>query len=107
MRIKNWKGLKPYLYCLLFAFLFLLVCSKNSFLYRMNDWVDANAFFTVGKGMVRGVVPYQSLFEQKGPLLYFIYGIGSLFSYTTFYGVFILELLSFSVFLYYVYKSLC
>ncbi len=102
--IKNKKWIKPYLYCFGIAFLFLMICSKNSFLYRINDWVDANAFFTVGKGMVRGVVPYQSLFEQKGPLLYLIYGIGSLISYRSFLGVFILEVLSFSIFLYYTYK---
>lgn len=102
--IKNKRWVKPYLYCLGIAFLFLMVCSKNSFLYRINDWVDANAFFTVGKGMVRGVVPYQSLFEQKGPLLYLIYGIGSLISYKSFFGVFLLEVISFSVFLYYTYK---
>ena len=102
--IKNKKWVKPYLYCFGIAFLFLMICSKNSFLYRINDWVDANAFFTVGKGMVRGVVPYQSLFEQKGPLLYLIYGIGSLISYKSFLGVFILEVFSFSIFLYYTYK---
>lgn len=72
----------------------------------MNDWVDANAFFTVGKGMVRGMVPYQALFEQKGPLLYFIYGIGSIISYKNFIGVFILEVFSFSIFLYYTYKTM-
>jgi len=102
MKIKGW--IKPYLYCFLIAFLFLMVCSKNSSLYYMNDWVDANAFFTVGKGMVRGIVPYQSLFEQKGPLLYLIYGIGSFIHYQSFLGVFILEVFSFSIFLYFTYK---
>lgn len=102
--MKNKKWIKPYLYCLSISFLFLMICSKNSFFYQINDWVDANAFFTVGKGMVRGLVPYQALFEQKGPLLYLIYGIGSLISYKSFIGVFILEVFSFSIFLYYTYK---
>lgn len=84
-----------------------MICSKNSFLYRINDWVDANAFFTVGKGMVRGIVPYRDIFEQKGPLLYFIYGLGSLISYRSFIGVFILEVFFFSVFLYYSQKIAC
>lgn len=98
---------KKYLYmvyCFLVAFVFLLITSKNSFLYTFNDWVDANAFFTVGKSMFHGVVPYRDLFEQKGLLLYVIYGIGYLFSNTTFYGVFILEVLFFTVFLYYCHK---
>ena len=89
------------------AFLILLFTSKNSFLFKLNDWVDANAFYTVGKGMMNGVIPYRDLFEQKGPLLYVIYGIGYLFSPTTFHGVFILEVLFFTVFLYYIHKIIC
>ena len=45
----------------------LLICSKNSPLYPYNDWVDGNAFFTMGKGMFNGKVPYKDLFEQKKP----------------------------------------
>lgn len=92
------------LYCLILAFLTLLITSKNSFLYPLNDWVDANAFFTVGKSMFNGVVPYKDIFEQKGLILYFIYGIGYLFSPKSFHGVFILEVLFFTVFLYFVHK---
>lgn len=93
-----------YFYSLLVAFLILLFTSKNSFLYKLNDWVDANAFFTVGKSMMNGVVPYKDLFEQKGLILYVIYGIGYLLCHKAFYGVFILEVISFSVFLYYAHK---
>ena len=95
---------KYYYFCLALAFIALMLTSKNSFLYEFNDWVDANAFFTMGKSMMRGVVPYKELFEQKGIFLYFIYGIGSLLSYNTFHGVFILEVVSFSIFLYYAHK---
>lgn len=98
------KNILWYLFCLLVAFLFLLFTSKNSFLYTFNDWVDANAFFTVGKSMFHGVVPYRDLFEQKGPLLYVIYGLGSLITPTSFYGVFLFEVLFFSIFLYYCHK---
>ena len=70
----------------------LLICSKNSPLYPYNDWVDGNAFFTMGKGMFNGKVPYKDLFEQKGPLLYLIYGIGYLISHDTFLGVYLLKL---------------
>ena len=89
---------KYYLYCLLVSFIILMFTSKNSFLYPFNDWVDANAFFTMGKSMFQGVVPYKDLFEQKGLILYFIYGIGSLISFKSFIGVFILEVISFSIF---------
>ena len=95
---------KYYFYALLLSFIILLITSKCSFLYPFNDWVDANAFFTVGKSMFKGVIPYKDIFEQKGILLYFIYGIGSLISYKNFYGVFILEVFSLSIFLYYAHK---
>lgn len=101
MKEKNWKILG---YCFLLSILFLLIGTKSSPLYQFNDWVDANIFFTVGKSMVRGVVPYVELFEQKGPLLYLIYGIGSLISYKTFFGVFLLEVAFFTIFLYYTYR---
>ncbi len=98
------KKNKYLIYCFFLSFFVLLITSKNSFLYPINDWVDANAFFTVGKGMMNGVIPYKDLFEQKGILLYLIYGIGYLISHKTFYGVFIIEILFFTVFLYYNYK---
>ena len=59
----------------LIIFIILLLTSKNSFLYPLNDWVDENAFFTMGKSLMNGVVPYRDLYEQKGPLLYLIFGI--------------------------------
>ena len=94
-------------FSIIVSLLFLAICSKSSFLYPFNDWVDANAFFTVGKGMFHGKVPYKDLVDTKGPLLYFIYAIGYSFSHTTFLGIYILEVLSFTIVLIYFYKILC
>ena len=71
-------------YCFFLSILFLLICTKSSPLYPFNDWVDSNAFFTMGKGMINGKVLYRDLFEQKGPLLYFIHGLSYLISNKTF-----------------------
>lgn len=95
---------KKILYCILISITFLLICTKSSPLYRINDWYDAQCFFTVGKSMINGKIPYLDLFEQKGPLLFLLYGIASLISNNSFIGVFILEVISYSVFLYYVSK---
>lgn len=99
--LRNWKTI---VYCLIISFLFLAICSKSSFLYPFNDWADANCFFTMGKGMFNGKVLYADLFDQKGPLIFLYYGIASLISYKTFIGVFIIEVISFSIFLYYAHK---
>lgn len=80
-------------YLLLAAFGILFIASRSSYLYPCNDWNDANSYFSVGKGMMNGKVPYRDIFDQKGPLLYFLYGLAYLVSNTTFTGVFLLELL--------------
>ena len=68
--MKKKKTVFIYCFCLLTATMILLFCSQNSPLYPMNDWVDVNAFFTVGKGMMNGLVPYKDLFEQISLPLY-------------------------------------
>ena len=98
----NW--LWVFSYCIIISLLFLLICTRSSPLYPFNDWMDSNAYFTVGKGMMNGLIPYRDLFEQKGPLLYLIHGLAYLISNTTFLGIFIFEVVSFSVFLYYCHK---
>ncbi len=91
-------------YCLLISILFLIICTKTSPLYKINDWYDANAFFTVGKSMFHGKVPYLELFEQKGPLLYLIYGLASIISYNSFIGVFLIEIIFMTISFYYISK---
>ena len=92
------------LFFITISILFLIIGTKSSPLYKINDWYDAECFFTMGKSMIKGVVPYLNLFEQKGPLLFFIYGIASLLSENSFLGVFILEIISYTIFLYYIDK---
>ena len=82
------------------AFGVLAVCSKSSFLYPMNDWVDVNCFFTVGRGILHGLVPYRDLYEQKGPLIYFLFALAGRISESSFLGVYLLEGACFACFLY-------
>ena len=67
----------------------------------MNDWVDVNCFVTVGKSLLSGQVLYRDIYEQKGPLLYFLYAFLSLISSKSFISVFVLEVMSFSLYLYF------
>ena len=93
--------------CFISAFVLLMICSRSSFLYPCNDWNDANSYFTMGKGMMNGQVIYRDLYDQKGPYLYFLYGLAYLFSHDTFAGVFLLELVAVGLFLYFGYRTLC
>lgn len=92
--------LRRFLFACLASFSVLAVCSKSSFLYPMNDWVDVNCFFTVGRGILHGLVPYRDLCEQKGPLIYFLFALAARISESSFLGVYLLEGLCFSFFLY-------
>ena len=86
---------------MLLSVLFIGLASKSSPLYPMNDWVDVNCFFTMGRGILDGMVPYRDLYEQKGPVLYFVYAIIALFSENSYFGVYLLEVFTFGLFLYY------
>lgn len=80
------------LFLLVLSAVAVTICSKCSPLYPLNNWDDANCFFTVGKSMWSGRVLYRDIFEQKGPLLYFLYAGTSLISGNSFLGVWLLEI---------------
>lgn len=90
---------RVFFYLLLVAAGCLLLCSKSSPLYPINDWSDANIYFTMGKGMAAGRVIYRDLYDHKGPLLYGLHALCALVSPLSFFGVYLLEVLSFALFL--------
>ena len=87
------------IWCVVIAAAVLSLCSKSSPLFVLNDWMDANIFFTMGKSLFQGKVLYRDVFDHKGPVLYLLYGIGWLMDHTGFTGVFVLEVLAFAIFL--------
>ena len=85
----------------LLAAAFLLIATKSSPLYPMNDNADLNIFMTVGRGILDGKVPYRDMYEQKGPLLFFLHALLALFFRNSYFGAYLLEVLFFGLFLYY------
>lgn len=69
----------------------------SSFLYWTNNWVDTNATWVLAKSMFfEHKVLYKDIYDQRGIILYIIYGVGSIISAilatkTSFIGLFILE----------------
>ena len=66
----------------------------------MNDWGDANCYYILGKGMLKGMVPYRDFIEQKGTVIYALYAIAALISEKSFFGVYIIETLCMAFLLY-------
>ena len=85
-------------FLILAASLTITIVSTSSPLYPFNPWDDANCFFTVGRGIIHGLVPYRDLYEQKGPLLYFIYALTALINEKSFIGGWMVECIMASVF---------
>lgn len=100
---KHEKVHTPYPWFILaLAFFTILLTSKNSPIHIFNDWTDTNAFMTMGKGWINGLIPYRDLFEQKGPILYLIYALANLIS-KTYFGIYLIESLLFFAALYLVF----
>ena len=93
------------LYCLLVSSLMITICSTCSFLFPTNSWTDANCIFTVGRSMAHGLVPYRDIIDHKGFYLYLINMVGSLISRRSFFGMYVMEILFFSAFLYFSYRT--
>lgn len=81
---------------LIYTFLLILFCSKLSPLYPLTEWADINLYFNMGKGMMNGRTLYSEVFDHKGPVIFFIYGVSYLISNASFFGVFIIQCLLWS-----------
>lgn len=86
--------------------LFVTLCSKCSFLYPFNDWVDSNVFFTVGKALTKGKVLYRDIYDQKGLYLFWMHSLAYFISEKSFIGIYLFELIFGYVFAYSIYKIL-
>lgn len=92
-------------FLILSAVLIISIASTSSPLFPLNPWDDANCFLTVGRGIIKGLVPYRDLYEQKGPVLYLVHALCSLVPGRSFTGVWLLESIMASIFAIYSWKS--
>lgn len=93
-------------YFFLASALVLAFCSTASPFYAFHAWDDSNCFFTVGKSVLHGKTMYKDIYEQKGPLLYFMHTAAYLISNDSFLGIWIFEIFVATIFLIFSYKSL-
>lgn len=106
LQSRRMHGLWLFLFALATAAAALFFCTRSSPAYPINDWADANIYFTIGKGMTRGRVVYRDLYDHKGPLLYALHALCALVSFHDFFGVYLMEVLLTTAFLCFAYKLL-
>lgn len=108
--MRNTKELKKtfisYLPIFILAFGFITVFSKCSPLYNFNNSPDEAVIFEVGKRMFSGDVLYRDVIDQKGPFLFFVYGIASLISKTSCIGLYLIEIICSFFSLVFAYKTI-
>ncbi|KRN12121.1 teichoic acid polysaccharide glycosyl transferase [Fructilactobacillus fructivorans] len=102
--IKN-VNVRYFLAFVLVALVFIGMFSYASPLYYFDYSPDVNCFFTVGKGMMHGLVPYKDVFEQKGPYVYLLYGLAYLISHYSIIGITIVEIISLATSMFLVFKA--
>lgn len=90
MRLKK-SAVLPVVFIIITGLSVMLICTKSSPFYPLNDWTDANCYMTVGRAMTEGKMPYRDLFEHKGPFIYIIHAAGAIISGDSFFGIFIFE----------------
>ena len=91
--------------CLIVAFLFCLKFSvTTSFLYKGIHGADSAIFYIIGKYWAQGFLPYVDLWDHKGPMIFFINCIGHLLTGNK-TGVFIIQVFSLSVFIYFTFLT--
>ena len=87
-----------------YVFFLLIICSHMSPLYYSNEWADVNIYFNVAKAMFNGRTLYNESFDHKGPLIFFIYGLGYLISNNSFFGMFLIQWTAWFTMVYYIYR---
>lgn len=81
-----------YIFLGIYSLLLMFFCAGTSpFIDNMST--DSSVFFTIGRSMVAGKVPYLDLFDHKGLYIYFINYLGALVSENTSIGMFFVEYL--------------
>ncbi len=89
--------------CLFISSIFFFLFGFNSPIYIFNSDPDYQWFMTMGNGLVHGKIPYRDLFEQKGPIVYFVTAFCCLFP-TPRLVMLILEIICMSLFFFFAYR---
>lgn len=94
-----------YVFFLALSLTALYFCTESSPFYARNPWDDVSIYYSIGRGVTQGYVPYRDMFDHKGPVVFFLYALAHLLVPDCFYGGYLLESFCFSWLLYFVYQT--
>ena len=86
------------------SFIYLLVFAIYTSPIHSAAWGDSQVFVQLGRGLLEGKLPYIDLFDHKGFLLYAINALGLFIGGLS--GVFFLQVINFTTFLFLSYKTI-
>lgn len=98
------RSIVRYVFFLALSLTALYFASESSPFYARNPWDDVSIYYSIGRGITQGYVPYRDMFDHKGPVVFFLFALGHLLVPDCFYGVYLLESLCFSGVLYFAHK---
>ena len=91
-------------FCFVISFIIVaLYSTSTSFLYTEPSAGDSAIFMTIGKYWAEGFVPYVDFWDSKGPMIFFVNALGFALVHSK-YGIFIIQLLSLSIAVYYIFR---
>ena len=100
------KGLGDRGWCLLVSLFLISLFSACSPLYPLQPWDDPDVFMSIGKSVLSGKLMYHDIYDQKGPVLFFMHEIAAWLSYTSFLGIYVVECICMFFFLRYGLKTM-
>lgn len=98
------ESIVRYVFFLAISLAALYFCTESSPFYARNPWDDTSIYYSIGRGITQGYVPYRDMFDHKGPVVFFLYALAHLLTPDCFYGGYLLESFCFSGVLYFNYQ---
>lgn len=80
--------------------------TTSSPIYPLQPWDDSNVFMTLGRAMLHGKLLYADIFDQKGPVIFFLHELAAWICEESFFGVYLAELVAVFGFMWFSHKTM-
>lgn len=87
------------MYYTIISVICITICFKSTVLFALNNWIDTNAYLTMGRAILNGMIPYKDLFDHKGPAVHYLYCFAAIISEKSYKGLYFLEIISCLIYL--------